>query len=623
MIYIDVESYSELDVTEVGTYRYWEHPSTRLLVVCWAEDDGPVQTWTWLDGTPPPAFEGVTFAAHNAEFEMAALASRYRACDWVDTAAQAAMCGLPRGLGKAATALNLPVKKNPRGRYLIQKLSRPQRPSKKNPETRPEKRWPDYRDLLNEFAAYCEDDVEVCRALHKALPQLPRTEQRLWELTATMNKRGVRVDLEAVRRARALLDHIEGDKGAVFRDLTGGIEYTQRDAFLAWMAERGVELEALDKAHVAAALRRKNLPLPVKQALEIRQALAKSSTAKLDAILDRVCEDGRVRGSLLYHGAATGRWAGAGIQIQNFPRTDGYDMADAISAIFLGDPDWIAALYGLSPAGLVSKALRGMLIASEGNVLVGADFSAIEARGVLWLAGDPGLEILRRGEDIYVAMAADIAADATRQLGKQAVLGCGFGMGPPKFQTTCESYGMPVDLDLAKKAVYAYRSKFPEVPKLWTACEAAAMAAVRNPGKAYRVTMGPGLVYARSGEFLRCQLPSGRFLYYPFPEIGEGKYGPCLTYMGIDSQTKAWRREDTYGGKLVENVTQAVARDLMAEALLGLEAAGHNPVMTIHDEAVCDTNVNYARLLPIMCNLPAWAEGFPLAAEGFSNRRYS
>jgi DNA polymerase len=284
-------------------------------------------------------------------------------------------------------------------------------------------------------------------------------------------------------------------------------------------------------------------------------------------------------------------------------------------------------LWGLDVPEFVSKSLRGMLIAAAGRTLVGADFASIEARVVLWLAKDPGLELFASGADIYVEMAKDIdPATPNRQLGKQAILGCGFGMGPPKFHATCLGYGIEIELALAEKAVAMYRAKFAKVPRLWRALEEAALLALKNPGKAYRLSdeFQPVWFVYDGKRFLKCCLPSGRFLYYAFPKAEPGKYGSDqLTFMGVDSTTKQWRREHTYGGKLAENVVQAIARDLMALALLRLEAAGYPVVMTVHDEAVCEVvDGDVSTVEGLMCEVPEWATGLPVAAEGFIGRRY-
>lgn len=640
MIFVDIETYSELDVREVGAHKYAEHPSTVILIICWAVDDGPVQTWTWRDGPEclPPRFIGERMVAHNAEFENEVMSARglLRDCTWEDSAAMAAMCALPRGLDRVGDALGLEIRKDKRGSYLINKLSKPQRPSKTNLNTLPELRWPkDYTLLLNEFAAYCATDVEVCREVYNTLPKLPRQEQLYFEFTMMMNARGIAVDLPAVHAAEALVASVTGFRGGRLQEITG-FTYKQVGELLTWvndhMGEGGNPLESMDKATISAALRRKHLPPLVREVLEIRRDLAKSSTAKLDAILNRVCDDGRVRGSLMYHGAGTGRWSGAGIQPQNFPRTPaGYNMDDCIEAIQIGDGEWVTAVWGVEPPAFVSSVLRGMLTAHAGKVLAGADYSSIEARVVLWLAKDPGVELFASGADIYIETAKSIAHDATRALGKQAVLGCGFGMGPTKFQATCEGYGMDVDMPLAERAVAAYRSRFAKVPMLWRALEKAAIAAVKNPGRTFRTNASTTVPvsFRYDGErFLMCRLPSGRVLYYPFPELEPGRYGEQLTYMGVDSTTKAWRREHTYGGKICENVVQAIARDLMAAALLRLEAADYPVVLTVHDEAVCEipapaTMQDVEAVEVIMCELPDWAAGLPVAAEGFIGRRYS
>jgi DNA polymerase len=277
----------------------------------------------------------------------------------------------------------------------------------------------------------------------------------------------------------------------------------------------------------------------------------------------------------------------------------------------------------------VSESLRGMICAPEGRVLAGADFSAIEARVVLWLARDPGLDILARGEDIYVEMAKAISLDATRQLGKQAVLGCGFGMGAPKFRETCGRYGIEIDEALALRAVLAYRGKFFKVPRLWRAIECAAIAAVqkRVVTRLSAAEFVP-LTFRMTpdGTYLTVELPSGRKLYYPYPEVSSGKYGqPQLSYMTVDGVTKQWVRFFAWYGILVENVVQAIARDLMAHAMWHLDKLdGIDLLFSVHDEIVVEMDEDDGRDIgAAMCVLPVWAEGLPIAAESFRGRRYS
>lgn len=366
-----------------------------------------------------------------------------------------------------------------------------------------------------------------------------------------------------------------------------------------------------------------------------RAAVGKSSTAKIAAMQARSNHDGRIRGTLIYHGATTGRWTGRGIQPQNLPRAEVEDV-DACLADALGDHDAFGLLWG-DAFGAAAGCLRGLLVARQGHVLVAADYAQIEARVLLWLAQDPGLRLFADGSDIYREMASRIydkpvgeITKAERQVGKQAVLGLGYGMGVQKFHDTCQKEGIHLAANLEERTVQTYRATFAKVKSYWYAVEDAAVGAVRQPGT---ITTVRGRVkFRHDGTHLWARLPSGRKLCYPFAEVGDrqtpwGETRAAVTFMAEEQQSRKWVRTDTYGGKLVENLTQAAARDLCATATVQAEAAGLPPVLLCHDEIVCevpaaDGEAALQRLIGIMTALPAWAEGIPIKAEGWTGWRY-
>jgi DNA polymerase bacteriophage-type len=555
---------------------------------------------------------------------------------WHCTGALAAAMVLPRSLGEAARALGLSVQKDLAGHRLMLQMARPRL-------IEPDGRiiWWDVPDKIRRLIAYCQQDVEVERALHQRLRPLSDTEREVFLLDARINERGLAVDLELVEAAEALVAENQAQLDAEMRELTGGVveAATQTARLLTWLRARGVEAESVDKPAVAELLDT-DLPDDVRRVLEVRAEAARSSTAKLQAFRARTCRDGRLRDNLLYHGAGTGRWSGKGVQLQNLPRPSVLaDTEAAITAIRQREEAWwIDAFHG-PPMGVVSDCLRGMLVASPGKELIAADFAAIEARVLAWLAGQRDLiRLFATGGDAYRHMAAEIygrSADAIakgpteRQLGKQAVLGCGYGLGAPKFRTTCASAGIQIDEVLAERVVQTYRTTNDRIVALWRELEVTALRAVQQPGLIMSAAAGRVRFRIR-GDFLWLILPSGRPLAYGRPRIEAaetpwGELRPQVTYLGVNSITRAWERQSAYGGKWTENVVQAIARDLLAAAMLRLEQAGYPVVLSVHDEIVAEVPAGVGsveQFEAIMCQLPDWAEGCPIAAEGWRGLRY-
>jgi DNA polymerase len=649
-LHLDVETRSAVNLKRDGPWVYARHPSTDLWCACWAIGDGAIQTWR--PGDPPPTelvehvAAGDPLVAHNAmSFERViwrhVLAARYGWPEptleqWHCTGALAAAMSLPRSLDDAARALGLPAQKDMVGHRLMLQMARP-----RLVEPDGSMIWWDVPDKVGRLIAYCQQDVEVERALLQRLRPLSDAEREVFLLDARTNERGVAVDRDLVGAAEALVTETQAQLDAEMRRLTGGVveAATQSGRLLTWLRARGVEADSVDKPAVAELLGT-NLPDDVRRVLEVRAEAARNSTAKLKAFRARTCGDGRLRDNLLYHGAGTGRWSGKGVQLQNLPRASiVVDTEAAITAIRQREePWWIDAFYG-PPLGVVSDCLRGMLIASPGLELIAADFAAIEARVLAWLAGQRDLiRLFAMGGDAYCHMAAEIygrSADAIakgsveRQLGKQAVLGCGYGLGAPKFRTTCAKAGIQIDEALAERVVQTYRTTNGRIVALWRELERAALRAVEQPGLI--VSASAGRVRFRiKGDFLWLILPSGRPLAYAKPRIEDretpwGELRPQVTYLGVNSITRAWERQSAYGGKWTENVVQAVARDLLAAAMLRLEKAGYPIVLTVHDEIVAEVPAgsgSVEEFEAIMCQLPDWATGCPVAAEGWRGLRY-
>jgi len=679
---IDFETYSELDVRKVGAWRYSEHPSTDVLCLAYRIPGEPMRLWTPyfepmdnLDKIPTPLLDyieaGGIIEAHNNEFERAiwenVLVRKYNfpnlpfeQCRC--SAAKAAALALPRGLDGLGQALGLETVKDMTGNRLMKKISKPRKPLKAEKKKLLED--PDVRELSptkfihdpsgeeivfrhekpEEYIRvfeYCETDTLVEEKASEIMPDLSPDELQVWRLDQKINKRGIYCDLKLVNTSLEFIEQYSKELTENLIDLTNGEVQTpgQRDKILAFLESNGLQMPGLTAADVEKSIKDPTTPEICREVLEIRQALSKSSTKKFKKFLEMVCEDGRIRGTLLYHGASTGRWAGKGIQVQNLPRGTIKDVGSCIEMILEGDYIFFRACYP-DVLGAISSCIRGALTAAPGRKLICADFSSIESRGLFWLADEEvGLEIYRGDGKIYEEMAAEIynkspdeilGGTMERNLGKQAVLGCGYGMGAAKFQITCEGYGMDVDKPMAQKAVTAYRSKFPRVPAFWRECEDAAIGATLYPGKIYKTGK---VAWRVVGDFLYAKLPSGRKIAYHKPKLERkktpwGEMKLVLTYTGVDSQTKRYCRQHTYGGKIVENITQAVARDFMAEAMLRIEDAGYSLIMSVHDELVAEVDEDFGSLEDferLMEELPEWAKGSspcPIAVEGWEGKRF-
>jgi DNA polymerase len=668
-LFLDFETRSALDIKKVGAWRYAMDPSTEIMCVsyCWAPHKAPLLL------TSEEVARGMVIAldadtqliAHNAHFEYAVwnfiLHKRHgwpalwEPKHWGCTLSRAAMCNLPISLAGACKALQVPVQKDLAGRAAMLKLSRPIEIDPLG--------FPVYREdeaLKQTMYEYCKKDVEAEMELDKRLPELPPIERKIWELDLEVNRRGVKADLKVAKASMGMAAKFTDSLNAQLSTLTGGkVSKASRVAEMKrWITSQGVAVDSLDKAAVVSMLADKATPPLVKEVVKIRQQVGKSSTAKYEAMtLTAGLADAKMRGLLQYHAAGTGRWGGRLVQPQNFPKGIGYKAPEVAEDILLGE-DRFVKKYGDKTMEALSAGLRGAMTASPGKVLVTADYAAIEARVLLWLADDPfALAKFKMGMNLYVDMARFIynndsivkpsETDATYAkeyaLGKAAILGAGFGMGAPRFMDTCaQQYGIEISEDMAKTAIQAYRKKYKKVVEMWYAQEAAAIHAVRTPGSTHpcgKVVWGMD----PKREFLVCKLPAGRHLRYYKPhlkavETPRGEKTELRFWGEVDAQGKGVIEVDpvtglalykTYGGSLVENITQGVARDIMANGMFNAEAAGFSVVLTVHDELVAEIDpkqfehvVPERHLEKTICGLPPWAAGCPIAAEGWSGFRY-
>jgi DNA polymerase len=639
-LHIDFETRSTIDLRKTGVYVYADHPTTDVILACWAVDDHAVESWYHRDPNPSSlmallADPSVTVVAHNAGFERAmlrgVLGPRYgwpvpSLERWDDTAARAARQALPRDLGGAAIAHGLSVAKDTEGKALMMRMCRPRSVAEDGTVT-----WWEDAARMQRLTEYCATDVEVERQLDRVLRPLTPSEREIWRLTELMNDRGVLIDGAFVKEALEIAGGAQTRLDAKLAVATNGAVRSCSNIALmkSWLLEQGFavfegEDESLNKKAVENLLARKGIPDNVRQALELRQQGGKSSVAKYQAMHARASSDGRVRGNLMYCGASTGRWSGTGLQIQNLPR-------DTVK-------DWDAATSNLRTSDFqlaeLSRMIRGCIIAPKGHRLMWADYAAIEARGVAWLAGQKDLVArFAEGADVYCDMASEIYARevtkadaAARFLGKSVILGCGYSMGALRFRQACAAQGQDISEELAQRAVSTYRTKFFKIPHLWKGLNDAVIDAVDQHGLE---THYRNVRFIADKHWLLVNLPSNRKLFYRQPRVvvHAGAFGdkPTVEYMAQNQFTRKWDWERSFGGKLTENCVQAICRDIIAEAMLALEDAGYPVIASVHDEVICevpDGHGSIEEMIEIMCRVPKWAAGFPIAAEGKEATRY-
>jgi DNA polymerase len=649
-VHLDFETYSEADLRAVGAFKYAEHPSTEIVVAAWAFDHGPVHSW--CTGQPEEKLaelcmairKGAIVSAHNAMFEQViwnvVMRRQFGASvpllpiKQVDcTAARAAMCSLPRSLDGVGTALQVDITKDKRGAELVRFFTRPRKATKK--DTSPRNHPKDFPEKFQAFVRYCRTDVISERDVDDELPPLPPFERRVFESDALINQRGLPIDIALVGKAGLIVSDLAKRAKNRVNKLTSGINPTQRDKLLKWFAENGVKLENLQAKTVAALLKQKKIVLSdeIREILELRVEAAKASVKKLLSMARCTMADGRARGTLLYYGAHTGRWSGKLIQPQNFIR--GLLDAMAQSLVFQllnkGDADLFEILYD-KPLYQIAQVMRGFIRASKGKRLIVVDYAQIEARVLAWLAQEEtALAAYRRGDDRYVLMAAflwgikpsDVSKEQ-RRIAKNLVLGCGYGLGGKKFIEYCAKEDLVIDNELSERAVRAYRSLNPNTVKFWYDVERCAKAAVRNPGTRVHLR---NLSFYCKGNYLTIRLPSGRELFYPEPYlVPTERFGKPDVELRYKTQVfKRWLSTGTYGGKLVENIVQAVARDIMCEGIWQLETHNYPVIGTVHDELISEKLRSHGSIKEaerIVAHIPKWATGCPISSEGFEAERY-
>lgn len=633
---IDIETFSTGDLPGTGVYKYTEAEGFTVLLFGYSINGGPVRVVDFARGEtlPPRVREALTDprcvkTAFNAAFERTCLSAYYgielAPEQWDCTMIAAARLGLPLSLEQCAEVLGLRQQKLRAGRALIRKFSVPCKPTKANggrTRNRPEDAPEDWKT----FVRYNRRDVQVEQAIRRRIAgaAVPEQEHRLLAVDQRINRRGVRIDRTFAENAQrcdlTYREHIRRD----VRELTG-LENPQSVAQLKGWLERqtGRTFPTLRKETMPAITATAS-PL-VRRVLDIRSELGKTSTAKYGAMLDCACRDDRVRGLLQFYGTRTGRWAGRLVQVQNLPQNHLADLERARELVRRGDLDELELMYGNVPATL-SELVRTAFVASPGNTLTVCDFSAIEARVIAWLAREEwALEVFRTSGKIYEATAARMyhcnieeitKTDPRRQKGKIATLALGYEGGTGAL-AAMGAERMGLSEGEQRQIVADWRKANPRIVRLWRHLENAAKDTIRTR---QRNVVERGVTFGWWRGAMTIQLPSGRTLYYPRAGLTEDGR---VVFSGTDSVTHQWGDIETYGGKLTENVVQAIARDCLAEVLLRIEDAGYPVVFHVHDEVVVD----YARpvldeLRAIFATPPAWAKDLPLRGDGYSTPFY-
>lgn len=651
---IDLETYSSVDIKKAGAQAYIRSPDFEILLFGYSIDGAEPVVIDLACGEKIPFYviEAIyspeyTKHAYNAPFEWGCL-SKYFGCklppsQWRDTMLHGLYCGYTAGLGPTGRALGLPEdkQKSNTGKALIRYFCSPCKPTKTNgfrtrnlPHHDPE-RW-------RLFKEYNKQDVVAEMEIGDKLSVFPIPDfvQKQWETDLLINDRGVAVDMEFVHGALELGETVSNSLKEEAIQLTGLYNPNSVKQLAQWLeSETGEEVVNLRKETVAQLLGRDSNNDTVSRMLAIRQELGKTSTKKYNAIQTCVCPDGRVRGLLQYYGAnRTGRWAGRLVQVQNLPRTYTEPLELARKLVKSRNLDGIKVVYG-NVNDTLSQLIRTALVAPEGHVLIDADFSAIEARVISWLADQEWrLEVFRTHGKIYEASASQMFGVPLerikkgnpeyelRQRGKVAELALGYQGSVSAMRAMDTGHQLDnLSDDEVKDIVNRWRDTNPKIRDLWYAFDSAAIEVIQNGGSVSvrGCTLAREYDYKQNRICLSIQLPSGRKLFYVDPAIGENRWGnPSITYMGLNDKNK-WGRIETYGGKLVENCVQAIARDCLAQAIEHLEEAGFPVVFHVHDEVVIDIapyadhDTMLKSVVQIMAQPIPWAQGLPLGAEGW------
>ena len=638
LFYCDIETYSPVDLKKAGVAKYAEHPDFEILLLSYSFDDEPVKVWdVKKDGLPPWLAETLTDSsvlklAWNISFERTcfnrALGLYTPPEEWRDIMTLAAMNGLPMTLEAAGAALRIAEQKLSTGKALINYFCKPCKPTIANggrtrnlPEHAPEK-WAD-------FKIYCGRDTEAERVIYKRFAAFPVSdfERQVEVLDARMNERGVLIDREFVSACLSVDEAFQKKHKAEMKRRTGLDNPNSVAQLSEWLESVGLPCESLNKETVADQLKKATDP-NTRRVLELRQMLSKTSIKKYEAMIVAACEDDRVRGLLQYYGAGrTGRWAGRRVQLQNLAQNHLDDIGTVRELVRQDDLETLELCFDNVP-DVLSQLIRTAFVAKPGHTFLVSDYAAIEARVIAYMAGEQWrMDVFANGGDIYCSSASQMfkvpvekhgVNGHLRQKGKVAELACGYGGGV----NALKAFGadkMGLTEEEMQTIVTQWRLASPTIPKFWRDAENAAKRALENPGKAFALPCG--VKYRRDKDALRCKLPSGRLLSYWDARLDNDG---SICFMGQNQTTRKWEKTGTWGGKLVENIVQAVARDCLAVALIRLEAAGYALTFHVHDEIIAEApeGSRWEDMAEIMGQPIDWAPGLLLRGDGYETKFY-
>lgn len=646
-LYIDIETFSSNDI-KLGVHKYVDALDFEILLFAYAFNGDPVEVIDLKAGEKIPDHvisamtdRDVLKTAFNANFEITCLRKIFPELivenQWECDSVLSLYNGLPLGLDAVGKALGLPQdkQKDARGKKLIQFFCKPCEATKKNggrtrnlPEHAPGE-W-------EVFKEYNAQDVVTERAIREAAwIQITPTEYHLWLVDRAINDRGVYIDMELVESAIKASGEYSDKLMEKAKEITGLDNPNSVAQLKDWLKINGHPVASLDKESIAGLMSDERLHPTIKKVLNIRQMLGKTSIKKYMAMKDSICQDGRAHDLFQFYGASrTGRWAGRNIQLQNLPRNYLSDLDEARSDVKAGDTEWLEMMYDNVP-DLLSQLIRTAIIPQPGNKFIVADFSAIEARVIAWVAGEKWrMDAFRDGKDIYCESASQMFGvpvekhgvnGELRQRGKVAELALGYGGGVAAMKAMGGDK-LNMDDEELQQIVTKWRKASPSIPELWRKIETGAMRVIKYGGK-YFVNRAKNIVFISHEKDLILSLPSGRCLVYRNAGIGKNRFGnESISYEGINQTTRKVEKLETYGGKLTENLIQAIARDCLGEAMLTLEKNGYAIVAHIHDEVVCEVPDNgkfsLDKAIELMTRGSEWSKGLLLNAAGFESYYY-
>ena len=627
LVNLDFETRSKVDLKDKGLDTYAKDPSTEVICMAYSIDGGEVKLWTPQFALPQFLFNSdAKFQAWNAAFEYNIMKHvLHLNTTWdqmIDSMAIAAANNIPQALDDAAQFVDGEHLKDPIGKRLIQKLSKPKKDGTFNEDP----------ELLDQMYEYCKQDVRTEMEVVKNLRPLSASEQAVWVLTQRINEAGVPVDPQELKNA---IFACEQNKEAIYKEiteLTGGYTANQPAKLIEWMGKRGVVVEDLTAETVTKLLQRSNITDEVRRALELRQQGSMTSVAKFEKMLE-VQVAGRIRNTLVYHGASTGRFASrGGLNLQNIARPSLGD--DAIEEAY----ERILVRGEGGTMEELSSIVRSAIKAPDGQTFVDVDFSSIENRVASWIAGqNDKVELFRQGLDEYKSFASsalynvpyeEVTKDM-RQISKSAVLGCMFGQGAKGLVEYADGMGVKMTMGESERAVKAYRNAYAKVKSAWYDFEGAAIAAIQNEGHPYKIGK---IAFKCAKNALWMQLPSGRLICWQRPKVEKqltpwGQLKDGILVWSQNTFTRKWGYNKLIGSSIFQSSVQATARDMLTESMLALDNEGYTVVNCIHDEILIlaseqDGDAALERVIEVMTKAPEWAPGFPLAAEGWVGQRY-